>query len=163
MLPEPQCMSDHITRTSLHISATQMHKARKTGVRQTKNHCLLLYPVFPDASSLPVTYREDEIGPSNPRAHPQHHLRAEIGNNMHISSSTPVLLHLVSPNACFFCPSRWKPGDLEGTAACSTRNQTHTHKISEPSKQLCTPWLPTPKPSDHAENREARGLPSQLP
>lgn len=66
MLPEPQGMSEHITRTSLHLSATQMHKARKTGVLQTnKSLCLLLNPLFPGASRLPVTYREeDKAGPT---------------------------------------------------------------------------------------------------
>lgn len=164
-LSEPQCMSDQITRTSLHISATQMHKTRKTEFCcwSKKSLCLLLNPVFSDARSLLVTYREDKIGPSSPRAYStvSPASRDWQHRHMHISSRPASLLHLVSPNACFFCPSRWKPCDLE--AAGSSRNQTHTHKLSEPSKELCIPSLPTPKLSNPAENREARGLPSHLP
>lgn len=157
-----------LTKLQELLCTSQLHKCTKQEKQEfccwsKKSLCLLLNPVFPDARSLLVTYREDKIGPSSPRAYStvSPASRDWQHRHMHISSRPASLLHLVSPNACFFCPSRWKPCDLE--AAGSSRNQTHTHKLSEPSKELCIPSLPTPKLSNPAENREARGLPSHLP
>lgn len=169
-LSEPQCMSDQITRTSLHISATQMHKARKTEFCcwSKKSLCLLLNPVFPDARSLLVIYREDKIGPSSPRAYStvSPASREWQHRHMHISSRPASLLHLVSPNACFFVPPDENLVILKLQAQVEIK-LTHTNSLSH-QRSCASPHCPLPsfpipqrtvRPGDYPATFPSPGMP----